>query len=236
MFEKPMADRTHLADIGSPAHRAVARQAVRESLVLLKNDDNTLPLAKTGEYKIMVAGKSANDIGNQSGGWTISWQGSSGNIITGTTILQGIQAAAGSEVTVEYQTNLNQPWSADVGIVVVGERPYAEGKGDDLDLSLDSTDANTINEVCQNTPKCIVILVSGRPMIITGQLAQADAFVAAWLPGTEGQGVADVLFGDENFSGKLPMSWPATIEALPLNVGDDSYEPLFPYGFGLRYP
>lgn len=236
LFEKPLADRTHLNEIGSLAHRAVARQAVRESLVLLKNENDALPLPKGGTYKIVVAGKNAHDIGHQTGGWTITWQGSSGAITPGTTILQGIQNTVGSGVTVEYQANVNRPWSADVGLAVIGERPYAEGQGDDLDLSLSDPDLNVIEEVCENAAKCIVILVSGRPLIITEQLAQVDAFVAAWLPGTEGQGVADVLFGDYPFTGKLPVSWPASVEDLPLNVGDEPYEPLFPYGFGLSYP
>jgi beta-glucosidase len=214
----------------------VARQAVRESLVLLKNENNALPLAKSGSYKLVVAGKNANDIGNQSGGWTITWQGSSGNITPGSTLLQGIQNTVHSGVTVEHRTNLNQAWSADVGIAVIGERPYAEGQGDNLDLSLESADVNVVNEVCQNSTKCIVVLVSGRPMIINDQLAQADAFVAAWLPGTEGQGIAEVLFGDYPFTGKLPISWPASVDDLPLNVGDEPYQPLFPYGFGLSYP
>jgi beta-glucosidase len=183
-----------------------------------------------------VAGKNANNIGNQAGGWTISWQGSSGNITPGTTIFQGIQNAVAPGVTVEYRTNLNQPWSADIGIAVIGETPYAEGQGDDADLSLDGADLNVVSKVCEKATKCIVVLVSGRPLIINDQLALANAFVAAWLPGTEGQGVADVLFGDYNFSGTLPMTWPNNISQVPINVGDDPYQPLFPYGFGLTYP
>jgi beta-glucosidase len=209
---------------------------VRESLVLLKNSGATLPLDPAGSYSIVVAGKNAHDIGNQSGGWTISWQGSSGNITPGTTIFEGLQNAAGPGVTVEYRTNLNRPWSADVGIAVIGETPYAEGVGDDLDLSVDNSDANTVNKVCQKATTCIVVLVAGRPLIINDQLAQADAFVMAWLPGTEGQGVAEVLFGDYNFTGTLPISWPVSVDDLPLNVDDATYNPLFPYGYGLTYP
>jgi beta-glucosidase len=236
LFEQPFADRTHIGEIGSAAHRDVARQAVRESLVLLKNSGATLPLDAAGSYSIVVAGKNAHDIGNQSGGWTISWQGSSGNITPGTTIFEGIQNAAGPGVTVEYRTNLNQPWSADVGIAVIGETPYAEGVGDDLDLTLSNSDVNAVNKVCQKATTCIVVLVAGRPLIINDQLAQADAFVMAWLPGTEGQGVADVLFGDYNFTGTLPMSWPVSVNDLPLNVGDATYNPLFPFGYGLTFP
>lgn len=235
LFERTLADRTYINDIGSQAHRAVARQAVRESLVLLKND-GALPLSKSGSYHIVVAGKGANDIGNQSGGWTISWQGSSGDITPGTTIFEGIQNAVEPGVTVEYRTNLNQPWSADVGIAVIGETPYAEGQGDDADLAVGNDNATVVNKVCQKATTCIVILVSGRPLIINNELNASNAFVAAWLPGTEGQGVADVIFGDYIFTGTLPLTWPNDISQVPINVGDDPYAPLFPYGFGLTYP
>ena len=235
LFERTLTDRTYIDDVGSPAHRVVARQAVRESLVLLKNG-GVLPLSKSGNYSIVVAGKGANDIGNQSGGWTISWQGGSGATTPGTTIFEGIQNAVDPGVSVEYRTNLNKPWSADIGIAVIGETPYAEGQGDDADLAIGNDNANVVNKVCQNSALCVVILVSGRPLIINGELNVADAFVAAWLPGTEGQGVADVLFGDYNFTGLLPMTWPNDINQVPINVGDASYAPLFPYGYGLRYP
>jgi beta-glucosidase len=126
---------------------------------------------------------------------------------------------------------------ADIGIVVVGERPYAEGHGDQADLSLSSTDIRLINRIRPHTKKLIVILLSGRPLIIGPQLNQSDAFVAAWLPGTEGQGVADVLFGDKPFTGKLSFTWPRTMTQVPLSAiksgatGCDA--PLFPFGYGL---
>lgn len=234
LFEKPFSDRSELADVGSAAHRAVARQAVQESLVLLKND-NLLPLKKTG--KLLVAGAHANDIGLQSGGWTISWQGKAGAITKGTTILEGIKQVA-STATVDHVV---APSAADVtgkgyeaAIVVVGEQPYAEGAGDNGTLTLSAADQNTVNNVCSNV-KCVVVLVSGRPMIVNDQLAKSSAFVAAWLPGSEGAGVADVLFGDKNFKGKLSFSWPKSVAQLPLNVGDATYDPLFAYGFGLTY-
>ncbi len=232
LFEQPYADRTHIAEIGSAAHRDVARQAVRESLVLLKNS-GVLPLAKDVQ-KVLVAGKNADDIGNQSGGWTISWQGSSGDITPGTTILEAVQASVSPSTTVEYKERPNGRLSADVGIVVVGETPYAEGQGDNNSLTLSVTDRNAIKNVCNAMP-CVVVLISGRPMMIEGELPKIDALVAAWLPGTEGQGVTDVLFGDYDFTGTLPLSWPRTISQVPINVGDTSYDPLFPYGFGLSY-
>ena len=232
LFEQPYSDRTHIGDIGSAAHRDVARRAVRESLVLLKNS-GVLPLAKNPS-KILVAGKSADDVGLQCGGWTISWQGSSGDITPGTTVLEAVQSAVDPATTVEYKRRPSGRLSGDVGIVVVGETPYAEGRGDNNTLALTVEDKNAIKNVCSAMP-CVVVLISGRPMIIEDQLAQADAFVAAWLPGTEGQGVADVLFGDHDFTATLPVSWPRTINQVPINVGDATYDPLFPYGFGLTY-
>jgi beta-glucosidase len=210
----------------------VARQAVRESLVLLKND-GVLPLPRE-DVEILVAGGHADNIGNQSGGWTIGWQGMSGDITPGTTILEAIEATVGAGATVTYDRRADGEISGDLGVVVVGELPYAEGQGDSWDLALSASDVGVIERVCDAMP-CVVVLVSGRPMIITDLLPTTDAFVAAWLPGTEGQGVADVLFGDSDFSGTLPMTWPRDLDQVPINVGDADYDPLFPFGFGLRY-
>ncbi|MGD8683657.1 MAG: glycoside hydrolase family 3 protein [Chloroflexota bacterium] len=232
LFERPFADRTHIDDVGSSAHRDVARQAVRESLVLLKND-GVLPLPRE-DVEILVAGGHADNIGNQSGGWTIGWQGMSGDITPGTTILEAIEATVGAGATVTYDRRADGEISGDLGVVVVGELPYAEGQGDSWDLALSASDVGVIERVCDAMP-CVVVLVSGRPMIITDLLPTTDAFVAAWLPGTEGQGVADVLFGDSDFSGTLPMTWPRDLDQVPINVGDADYDPLFPFGFGLRY-
>ncbi len=232
LFDQPFADRTHIGDIGSAAHREVARQAVRESLVLLEND-GVLPLPRaTGE--ILVAGGNADDIGNQSGGWTITWQGSSGETTIGTTILEAIQATVDPGTTVTYNRRATGQISGDFGVVVVGEQPYAEGQGDDQHLGLSAADTNAIDRVCSAMP-CVVVLVSGRPMLIADELPNTNAFVAAWLPGTEGQGVADVLFGDFDFTGTLPITWPRDMGQIPINVGDAVYDPLFPYGFGLTY-
>ncbi|MDH3754948.1 MAG: glycoside hydrolase family 3 C-terminal domain-containing protein, partial [Acidimicrobiia bacterium] len=238
LFEQAFADRTNIDSIGSPAHRDVARQAVRESLVLLQNTDALLPLPK--DLDVYVAGKNANDIGNQSGGWTISWQGSSGPTTPGTTILDGIEGTVGAASTVTFSQDASAPTAGhDVGIVVVGETPYAEGVGDVgnliADLALDAADQAAIDAVCGALP-CVVVVVSGRPMIVTDQLDDMDALVAAWLPGTEGDGVAEVLFGDHGFSGRLPITWPRDMAQIPLNVGDPDYDPLFPFGFGLRAP
>ena len=230
LFDRPFADRTHIDDIGSPAHRDVARQAVRESLVLLEND-GVLPLSKSVR-EVLVAGMNADDVGNQSGGWTITWQGGSGDTTIGTSVLEGIEAVVDPGTTVTFDRRATGPLTADVGVVVVGERPYAEGRGDAFDLSLSLPDIQTIERVCEAMP-CVVVLVSGRPMIISDLLPLTGAFVAAWLPGTEGAGVADVLFGDSDFVGILPMTWPRSMDQIPINVGDADYDPLFPYGFGL---
>lgn len=234
LFENPYADRTNLDLIGSQAHRDVARRAVRESLVLLKNEDNLLPLDKDLST-VLVAGENADDVGHQCGGWTINWGGGSGDITPGTTILEGIREIVAATTTVTYVEEPIGTLMSDVGIVVVGETPYAEYEGDDDDLTLAEQDVNAINAVCDAMP-CVVVLVSGRPMVITEEISRADAFVAAWLPGTEGDGVAQVLFGDYSFTGKLPMSWPGSMDQIPVNVGDVAYAPLFAYGYGLRYP
>jgi beta-glucosidase len=230
-----LADRNLWASFGTDAHRQIARQAVRESLVLLKNEGKVLPLSK-GAARIHVAGDSADNIGNQCGGWTIDWQGKSGEVTTGgTTILEAIRntAAAGTEVT--YARDGTGAAGADVVVVVVGEKPYAEGHGDSADLMLSPEEIAVVNEAKRAGVPLVTILLSGRPLVVPEVLRQSDAFVAAWLPGTEGQGVADVLFGDHRPTGKLSFSWPRSAEQHPLNAGDEDYDPLFALGFGLSY-
>jgi beta-glucosidase len=235
LFERPLTDRSYTPTVGSAAHRTLARQAVRESQVLLKNAGNILPLAKTNN-KIFVAGKNADNIGYQSGGWTISWQGGSGAVTPGTTILQGIRNAAGSGTTVTYNASGSGIDSSyGVAVAVVGETPYAEGAGDRPNgMGLDSTDLNTISTLRSAGVPVVVVLVSGRPLDIAAQLPSWNALLAAWLPGTEGAGVADVLFGDYAPTGTLPMTWMQSASQQPINDGDGK-PALFPYGFGLRY-
>ncbi|MEV0270650.1 glycoside hydrolase family 3 protein [Hamadaea sp. NPDC050747] len=236
LFEKPYTDRSFTPTVGSAAHRALARQAVRQSQVLLKNAGNVLPLAKDNN-KIFVAGKSADNIGNQCGGWTISWQGSSGNITPGTSILQGIRAAAGPGTTVTYsQRGTGIDSSYKVAVAVVGETPYAEGQGDRTgSMSLDRDDLRVINTLRGKGVPVVVVLVSGRPLDVAAELPNWNALLAAWLPGTEGAGVADVLFGDYKPTGKLPSTWMASVSQQPINDGDGK-TPLFPLGYGLTYP
>ena len=224
----PLADRRLQTQFGSPAHREVARQCVRESLVLLKNDRKILPLRKTAK-RIHVAGKNADDIGNQCGGWTIDWQGKSGNIMPGgTTILTAIKNTVSSGTQVTFSLDGTNAAGAEVAIVVIGETPYAEGRGDRTDLALAAEDITAINNLERDGVPVVVVLVSGRPLLIEPVLSKCRAFVAAWLPGTEGQGIADVLFGDYRPTGKLSMSFPRAMAK-----GKDS--PLFNYGYGLRY-
>ncbi|HEX8772619.1 MAG TPA: glycoside hydrolase family 3 N-terminal domain-containing protein [Pyrinomonadaceae bacterium] len=230
-----LADRTLHKTFGSAEHRQVARECVRQSLVLLKNEKRTLPLAKR-LARIHVGGKNADDIGNQCGGWTIEWQGKSGAVTTGgTTILKAIQEAVAPTTKVTFSRDGTGAEGASVGIVVVGETPYAEGVGDREDLSLVPEDLTTIENMKRAGIPVVVLLISGRPLIINEALNRSDAFIAAWLPGTEGQGVADVLFGDYRPTGKLSVSWPRSMAQIPTNVGDQNYAPLFKYGFGLTY-
>jgi beta-glucosidase len=210
----------------------VARQAVRESLVLLKND-GVLPLSKTGTYKMVVGGSHINNLGYQMGGWSISWQGSGGNTTVGTTLLQAIQATVSPSVTIQnVGTQTKGNYTGDVGIVAIGETPYAEGRGDSSTLAVSGANAAQVTDICSRVTKCLVILFSGRPLIINTQLTQADAFVAAWLPGTEGKGITDVFFGDNGFSGKLPVTWPNAVSQEPINNGDGQTG-LFPFGYGI---
>ncbi len=234
LFEHPYSNRALTAQVGSQEHRNVARQCVRESLVLLKNNNNILPLKKNLS-KIFVAGKNADDIGNQCGGWTISWQGSSGNTTTGTTILQAIKNTVSTSTQVTFSESGSGAEGSDAAIVVIGETPYAEGKGDKSDLSISNEDYQTLLNVKKANIPTVVILISGRPMILDKILNLSDAIIAAWLPGTEGEGVSDVVFGDYKPVGKLTHSWPRSMSQVPINYGDQNYDPLFPYKFGLTY-
>jgi beta-glucosidase len=233
LFERPFSDELLRPLIATDEHLDLAADAVRRSLVLLKNEGNTLPLAEDVPL-LFVAGQGAHDIGMQCGGWTIEWQGASGAITPGVTILEGIENAVSGETTVRYDGAGQFEGIADVGIVVVGEMPYAEGVGDRANLSLSAADAALIEAMRAQSEKLVVILISGRPMIITEQLPLADAWVATWLPGTEGDGVAQVLFGDYPFRGKLSFTWPRSMDQVPQGALEESgEEPLFPFGYGL---
>lgn len=235
VFEKPFANRELTKTIGSEEHRKVAREAVRQSLVLLKNENKILPIAKEIK-RIHLAGKGIDNIGLMCGGWTISWQGKSGKVISGgTTILKAIENTVSNKTKITYSLDGSNAEGADVCFAVVGEKPYAEGRGDRKDLTLSEDDNDVIKNVKKSGVPIVVILLSGRPMIINEALKNSNAFIAAWLPGTEGQGIADVLFGNFKPVGKLSFSWPRNMKQIPINIGDENYDPLFPYGFGLTY-
>jgi beta-glucosidase len=231
--ENQPTDPALTAAIGSPQHREVARECVRESLVLLKNSNNLLPLKKNLKH-IVVVGQAADDLGMQCGGWTIDWQGKTGNVTTGgTTLLAAIKKAVSAETEVIYSPEGSDLQPADVIIVAIGEQPYAEFKGDRDDLNLPAADAALIAKAKATNSRVVALLYSGRPLILNSALDQSDAFVAAWLPGTEGEGITDVLFGDRPFKGKLPRHWPMNNEQL--TADNSAGKALFPVGFGLSY-
>jgi beta-glucosidase len=242
LFEKPLSSAACEAAMGSPEHRDIARQAVRESLVLLKNEGNLLPLDRHG--RVIVAGLHADDVAYQSGGWTKKWQGAHDDLyghaarpVDGaTSIIDGIRNVIGEDNVIDARIS-GPSDEADTAIVVVGEMPYAEGIGDRQaeELVLSEEQRELIRTYHEAGKKVVTVLISGRPLLVNEQLEQSTAFVAAWLPGSEGQGIAEVLFGNFGFTGKLGFSWPRSAEQIPINVGDPDYDPLFEYGFGLSY-
>ncbi|PZR32047.1 glycoside hydrolase family 3 protein [Caulobacter segnis] len=232
--------------IGAPEHRAIAREAVRKSLVLLKND-GVLPVKSSAN--VLVAGSGADNIGKQSGGWTLSWQGdgnTNADFPNAQSIWSGVKAAVeagGGKATLSVDGKFAK--KPDVAIVVFGEEPYAEGVGD-LKTSLEyqpgaKTDLALLKRLKAQGVKVVSVFLSGRPLWVNPEINASDAFVAAWLPGSEGGGVADVLIGDKagkprnDFHGKLSFSWPKTADHFRLNRGDKGYAPLFAYGYGLTY-
>lgn len=243
LFDNPFPDKGLIPKIGCKEHREVARQAVRESLVLLKNENQILPISKHTS-KVVVVGEHADSSGLQSGGWTLDWQGNAGDYSGATTILEGIKRLSEGEVIYDPQATGNHK-DADIAIICVGEEPYAEFFGDighetgDFKLTLDNSQKKYIDYYKERGVKTVVLLISGRPMVVSDEVKASDAFVAAWLPGSEGDGIAEVLFGEYGFTGKLPHSWPRSIDDYNNKYGpnfwDSSIEPLFPFGFGLEY-
>lgn len=250
LFEKPSPANRMLSGkvelIGSQAHRDIARQAVRESLVLLKNKDNLLPLSQ--HQNILILGDAADNIGKQSGGWTITWQGTgnqNSEFPGATSVLQGIKnKLENSDGQIEFSVDGSFTNKPDVAIVIFGEEPYAEGNGDLDNLEYqrnDKKDLKLLQALKQQGIPVVSIFISGRPLWVNAELNASNAFVAAWLPGTEGAGIADVLFQDiagkidHNFTGKLSYSWPKNATQSMLNSNDADYSPLLPYGFGLQY-
>ena len=243
LFKNPFPNASFISKIGNQNHRDKARQAVRESLVLLKNKNHILPLNKNFK-KIVVVGEHANNAGLQSGGWTMAWQGTRENYKGATTILDGIKKISKAEIVYDKDATGNHV-DVDVAIIVVGETPYAEMFGDINDenienkLTLSELHQKYIKKYSEKGIKTVVVLISGRALVTTNQINDSDAFVAAWLPGSEGDGIAEVLFGDYDFKGKLPHSWPASEADFKgkygVNFWDTSKKPLFDFGYGLNY-
>ena len=242
LFEHPVPDVKYQETIRSEEHLALAREAVSKSLVLLTNQNETLPLDKN-VGSIFLSGSGADNIGMQTGGWTLQWQGLNGNNSEGTSIYTALQETVGSDTKLVYDPEgifKDQKAKADIGIVVVGEEPYAEGVGDSEKLLLSFKDVDAVSKMREHAEKVVVLIVSGRPVNLTGILPNADAIVAAWWFGTEAAGVTDVLFGDQPITGKLPYTWPRSADQLPLNSNNISDRtgcdgPLFPFGYGLAY-
>ena len=228
-----LADRSLQSSFGSPEHRMVARELVRKSLVLLKNQSNVLPLKKNAEH-IHVAGAAADDIGLQCGGWTITWQGSKGATTIGTTLLGALKKVVSPSTRVSTSADGTGAAGATVAIAVIGEQPYAETNGDRKDLNLSKEDVALVRNLRSAGVPTVAVVYSGRPIILDEILEHADAIVAAWLPGTEGDGVTDVLFGDHKPTGKLSFTWPSG-KSTSFHRGDAGYKTLFPLDFGLRY-
>ena len=232
LFENPFPDSSLLSKVGSAEHRQLAREAVAKTLVLLKNELHVLPLSKNGP-SILVAGEAADDVGSQCGGWTVKWGGAKGAVTKGTTILEGMRAAVSPETHIIYQKDGDYSGPmAEVGVAVVAEPPYAEWEGDRKVPTLTDYDRKIIANVRMHAKKALVVLLSGRPLLVTDEIKAMDGFVAAWLPGSEGDGVSDVLFGTKPFTGRLPFTWPRNLHGLVTGAreGDDV---LYSYNFGL---
>jgi beta-glucosidase len=231
LFEKPMPAPDKGSEVGSDVDRAIARTAVARSAVLLKTSPNVLPIAASGKT-VLLAGQGADDIGIQSGGWTITWQGSAGQTTSGTTLQEALKATLGDHLTYDRNGTFPSGTKADIGIVVVAERPYAEGVGDSSTLALPNEDLALIAKMRPHAKELVVVVISGRPVVLD-DVASADAVVAAWLPGTEAGGLADVLLGDEPFVGTTPYTWPKTPADAP-RLGKAACDgTLYPFGYGL---
>jgi beta-glucosidase len=222
LFDNPLTAQT--GEIGTDENRKAARSLVSDSLVLLRNENNAIEKLSVSK-NILVAGQGANDIGMQCGGWTITWQGSHGQITKGTTVLEGIKAAVNSGVSITYAENGRARGAFDAVIAVIGEDPYAETEGDrNGNISIRRRDLDVLENAYSYNCPVIVIMLSGRPMDITSEYNKWDAFIAAWLPGTEGGGIADVLFGNRSFKGRTPYTWRKSLNG----------EVLYPFGYGLN--
>jgi beta-glucosidase len=234
LFERPSTSPELVERIGVAEHRALAREAVARSVVVLETDGETLPLEPTSTDTLLVAGTAADDVGIQSGGWTIGWQGDTGAITEGTTILQALQETVAGEIVYDRSGRFSSfEGKAPLGIAVVGERPYAEGRGDSATLALPDTDVDVVTRLRDRVDRLVVVLVTGRPLVAGDVAGMADALVVAWLPGSEGAGVVDVLTGAQPAMGRTPFSWPTDASVLDRDRTGPCDGTLYPYGYGL---
>jgi beta-glucosidase len=232
LFENPMPPSGRWGQVGSEANRAIARQAVAESAVLLETSPGLLPIARSGT-RVLLAGQGADDIGISSGGWTLSWQGQAGNVTPGTTLKAALADELGANLTYSADASFSGGTVGDVGIVVVAERPYAEGVGDSATLQLPPGDVALVAKMRPLVRKIVVVVMSGRPVMLDGIAGRADAIVAAWLPGTEDEGLADLLLGARPFTGTTPYTWPKSPGDAP-RIGKTACQgAVYPYGYGL---
>lgn len=236
LFEQPSTPPELVERIGAPEHRALAREAVARSIVVLEADGETLPIELAPTDRLLVAGAAANDIGIQSGGWTISWQGDTGDTTEGTTIVEALAEASAGEVVYDRSgrfASLAEDARGPLGVAVVGERPYAEGRGDSTHLALSEPEVDVVRRLRARVDRLVVVLLTGRPLVL-GEVAElADVLAVAWLPGTEGTGVVDVLTGAVPPTGRLPYTWPRDIAVLDRVRSDACDGAAYPYGYGL---
>ncbi|HKL71927.1 MAG TPA: glycoside hydrolase family 3 N-terminal domain-containing protein [Marinilabiliaceae bacterium] len=234
LFEEPFAARDLLPRVGSKEHRSIAREAVQKSAVLLKNN-GVLPLRAAHIESVLITGSLADNLGAQCGGWTISWQGGNGKVTEGTTVLAALREAFPSNV--EIFTSLKAAENAgvvpDVAIVVVGERPYAEWQGDTKNPIMPPAHTELIEKISEQNIPVVTVLFSGRPLLVEREIGLSSAFIAAWLPGTEGGGLADLLLGAVKPSGKLSFNWPRSLEGI--GYKQNEINPLYKRGYGLSW-
>ena len=237
LFDRRTTSADLVDGIGRAEHRALAREAVARSVVLLDTDGETLPLEVDSDATLLVAGPAANDVGIQSGGWTISWQGGTGDITEGTTIVAALADALEGEVVYDRTgrfASLEAESRRPVGLAVVGERPYAEGRGDDARLAISEQEVEVVRRLRERVDRLVVVLLTGRPLILGDVAELADVLAVAWLPGTEGSGVVDVLTGAEPSTGRLPYTWPQDVTVLDRVRSDACDGAAYPYGYGLE--
>jgi beta-glucosidase len=221
--------------VASPEHRSRAFDAALKTAVLLKNEGGILPLATSA--RVVVAGVGARSLTRQAGGWTVGWQGADDKPFVGETVLDGL-ARIGGDAVRYVATGAADPSAAkppEVGVLVISEPAYAEGKGDSETLEPSKEDLAALDALVARKLRVVVVILSGRPLIIEPHLAKAQAWLAAFLPGSEAHALSHIVYGKYAPTGKLSHSWPRRITDLPLNVGDQPYDPLFPYGHGLTF-